>query len=173
MSDRSLADGTAPVNGAIRISRCSAYSACAMETIPWLLCSTFARRIFDIFVHDVRKRFTENVEGIPGSGLSSGRLGRARAILRHDGNGFKGCTYETCRVQYGEKEGEGEREAGGPKLRFGIYFFGLVCSPRRVAFSYVILNIKQSLESVSNSTTTRIVQHPPALCTRRHTWYPR
>jgi hypothetical protein len=46
-----------------------------MRAIPRLLRGTFARGILDIFVHNVCKRFTEDVEGIAGGRLSSGRLG--------------------------------------------------------------------------------------------------
>lgn len=50
----------------------------------------FARRVFGILVHDVRKRSTESVKGITGSGLSRGSLGGTCSafIVRHDNYGF-------------------------------------------------------------------------------------
>ena len=62
-----------------------------MCTVSWFLRRAFARGIFGIFVHDVRERSTEGVEGIAGGGPSGRKRGRAYSTfaLRHGDCGFK------------------------------------------------------------------------------------
>jgi hypothetical protein len=93
LRERSLPYGTATASGLIRGGRYGASLANGVRVVPLVFGCAIARGILRVFIHDVCKCLTKDVERITSGSPSSSRLGRAcTRFIRHDGR-FNGVVW--------------------------------------------------------------------------------